>query len=256
MKTIAKLVRKAIMKIPKDILFTYKDFPIPQGKAGAVTQTIYRMLRAGEIKRYKKGHFYKPEKGYTGEDQLLSANTILKTYLVKNGHKIGYITGIQTYNTLGLTTQYPFVVQIASHLPFANLGQQGDRIRIKRVKSYVSVTDENWQMLQFLDLFRYFTVLYLDLNRARVIQYFINRLKKMNSKERKEIVALALSYPPRIRAFLGALLEQGGMKKRLAKLKHSLSPMSFYRLHADRYDLPTAQKWHLYDDLTRKQTFI
>ena len=164
MKTIGKLVRKAIMKIPKETLFTYKDLPIPQGKAGAVSQTIYRMLQAGEIKRYKKGHFYEPEKGYTGEDQLLSTNTILQTYLIKNGHKVGYMTGLQVYNTLGLTTQYPFVVQIASHLPFANLGAQGDRIRIKRVKSYVTVTDKNWKMLQF---FRPISLLYCGLFRPK-----------------------------------------------------------------------------------------
>ena len=180
----------------------------------------------------------------------------MDTLLVKNGKRIGYLTGLKLYNELRLTTQLYHAYDVASSERLTLDWYKDQGIKVYTVKSYVPVTDENYKMLQFLDLFRYFPSQPLDLNRRAVIAYFIHRLQKMSEEEQKLVVTFALSYPPRIRAFLGALLEQGGIKKYLKKLKKSLNPMSTYRLHANRYDLPTAKKWNLYDDLTRKRTAI
>lgn len=181
---------------------------------------------------------------------------MIELYLKKDGNRRGYITGISIYNALGLTTQYPFVLEIASYSPLPKLKYHGAYLRIKPVRSYVPVTDKNWEYLQFLDLFRYFPIRPLDLNREIVIQYFVDRLKKMNQKERKKVVTLALSYPPRVRAFLGALLEEGGLSSVSKPLIKSLNPTSYYKLHTTHYDLLAAKNWNLYDDFTRKRPIV
>lgn len=256
MKKIAKKLRQYIMSLPKEQLFTYADLPIPRLAKVAATQAIYRLVKRGVIKRLKKGTFYRPVHGYGGEARLIDPDIAIAYYLQEKGNKIGYVTGTTTYNALGLTTQHPLVLEVASYRPLAKLEYYGTYLQTKPVKSYIPVTEKNYQYLQFLDLFRFFPIRYLDLNRKSVINYFIDRLKKMSSKVRKQVVTFALSYPPRIRAFLGALLEAGGMHNITRQLMESLNPTSFYKLHARSYYLPTAKKWHLYDDITRKRKAI
>lgn len=256
MENISKELRRYVRSLPEEQLFTYADLPVPKSEKVAVTQTMYRLVKEGAIKKLKKGVFYRPAKGYDGKSRLINPHIVIESYLKANGNRRSYVTGITTYNALGLTTQHPFVLEVASYSSLPKLEYHGSYLRIKPVKSYVEVTDTNWQYLQFLDLLRYFPVRHLDLNRENVIRYFVVWLKKVRQKERREIVELALSYPPRIRAFLGALLEEGEMSMFTKPLMESLNPTSSYKLHTRRYYLPTAKKWNLYDDFARKQSTV
>lgn len=254
MEIVSKKVMEFIMSLPYDKLFTYKDIPTPKGKVSAVMQTLYRLVKEKTIHRYKKGVFYRPQKRSSGDFGGISNDKIMETYLRKENRRVGYITGLRLYNILGLTTQNPIVIEIASHVSLLRRSKKEDAWRF--VKSYAEVREDNYEYLQFLDLLRFFPMNFIDLNREEIIHYFIKRLQAMKKKEQEKIIHFSLSYPPRVRAFLGALLEQAKIKVGIDVLRESLNPISTYRLHARRYHLPTAKKWNLYDDLTRKQSAV
>ena len=55
----------------------------------------------------------------------------------------------------------------------------------------------------------------------------------------------ALKYPPRVRALLGAILQQMNPNLDLSKLKSSLNPISIYKLGIDNSILKAAEFWNI-----------
>ena len=80
---------------------------------------------------------------YSGEEE------VLKPYLYKNGKRIAYITGTSLYNRLGLTTQIPTIIKIASR--DKRITVSNGTVKASSVKSYVSVTDSNFHLLELLE---------------------------------------------------------------------------------------------------------
>ena len=84
-------------------------------------------------------------------------------------------------------------------------------IKATPVKSYVEVTESNYNLLGLLDAIK-------DLNKIPNINYnnalkrLIELLTELKNSELKNIINFALKYPPRVRALLGALLEETSIK--------------------------------------------
>ena len=71
-------------------------------------------------------------------------------------------------------------------------------------------------------------------------------LKAFNEQQTKALIQYALLYPPRVRALVGAILEQiGSDHKGLAKLKDSLNPLSTFTLGLSEEELPIKSKWYI-----------
>ena len=66
---------------------------------------------------------------------------LLNAYLFENGKQIAYVTGTRLYNQIGLTTQVPTVVQVASQKK--QVKTKIGALTIRPVKSYVEVTKLN-----------------------------------------------------------------------------------------------------------------
>ena len=84
-----------------------------------------------------------------------------------------------------------------------------------------------------------------DLDKKSAIKILENKILKLNQKQIKELIDIALEYPPRVRAFLGAILENIGIKKGIKKLDESLNPFSKYKLNLTKDILPTIEKWNI-----------
>ncbi len=61
----------------------------------------------------------------------------------------------------------------------------------------------------------------------------------------KELIKIALEYPPRVRAFLGALLENIDKNINIKSLDDSLNPLSEYELGLTKDILPTVENWNI-----------
>jgi len=238
---VAQKIEKQIKKLKEGTTFKYQQLSIESSEYSAAAKAIERLIEKGVIKRVSTGIFYKPKQTIFGELKP-NEQELLKPYLFKNNKRIAYITGLSLYNRMGLTTQVPRNIKIASR--DKRITVSVGNIKGNPVKSYVDVTDENFSLLEILDALKDFKKI-PDLDKNVGIKIISNQLKKLNIKEIKQLIDCALSYPPRVRAFLGALLEKMDLSIELKTLKKSLNPLSEYNYGINEKILPTVSNWNI-----------
>ncbi len=238
---IAQKIEEKINNFEKGKTFTYKELNLKKEEYQAATKAIERLIKKGIIKRISTGVFYKPKQTIFGELKP-NEEKIITSYLFQNGKRIAYITGLLLYNKMGLTSQVPKVISIASNKKRIYISKEN--IRAIAVRSYVDVTDENYRLLELLDAMKDFNKI-PDLDKNSAIRILTDKMLKLNDEQRIKLINIALDYPPRVRAFLGALLENGGKKKELKILNDSLNPLTIYNLGITKEILPTAEKWNI-----------
>ena len=238
---IARKIEEKIRTINDGETFTYKELSIEKNEYQSATKSIERLIKKGKIKRISPGIFFKPKQTVFGE-LLPKEEEILKPYLYNNGRRIAYITGVYLYNKLGLTTQIPQTIKLASREKEIKVNKPN--LKIKPAKSYIEVSNKNYQYLEILDAIKNFKKI-PDLNVKKGIKILLNILKELKKDEIKKIIKYSLKYPPRTRALLGALLEEIGFKEELNDLKNSLNPLSEYDFGIKKEILNNAENWKI-----------
>ena len=238
---ITKKIEKMLDSLESGIIFTYSDLKIKKDEYSAASKSIERLVKKGIIKRISTGVFYKPKQTIFGE-LMPDEEKIIKPYLFRNGKRIAYITGLLLYNKMGLTTQIPKEISIASNKKRIYISK--GNIKTKAVKSYVEVTDSNYKLLELLDALKDFKRI-PDLDKKSAISILSRKISELEKKQIKELIEIALEYPPRVRAFLGALLENIDKKINTKSLYDSLNPLSEYDLGLTKDILPTIEKWNI-----------
>jgi hypothetical protein len=118
-------------------------------------------------------------------------------------------------------------------------------IEITSAKSYVEVTDENYYLLELLDAMKDFKRI-SDTNPEDVVKFLLGKIRALNSSEQKLLVNIAMSYPPRVRALAGALVDKVLLNKKMTEnLKSSLNPLSEYNYRIKKEYLSTAPNWNI-----------
>ena len=238
---IAKKIEEQIDSIENGKTFTYKNLNIKKEEYSAASKSIERLIKKEIIKRISTGVFYKPKRTVFGELKP-DEEKIITPYLFKNGKRIAYITGLLLYNKMGLTTQIPKEISIASNKKRIYISK--GNIKAKAVKSYVEVTNDNYKMLELLDALKDFKKI-PDLDKKSSISILTRKISELEKKQVKKLIEIALEYPPRVRAFLGALLENIDKNINIKSLDDSLNPLSEYELGLTKDILPTAEKWNI-----------
>ena len=239
---LATEIRKRIKQLPEGKTFGYDDLRIAKEDYTTAAKALERLQKEGLIKKVSKGVFYKPEKTVFGELKPEYSEQ-LRPYLFENGKRIAYETGTSLYNRLGLTTQMAFRIKIAS---------RGKRININRgslkadgVQSYTEVTDSNYETLGLLDAIKDVKRI-PDCSVAQAVRRLSAIVKALSEKQTELLIKYALLYPPRVRALLGAILENNGNKaKGIDKLKDSLNSLSTIKLGLKETELPTKSNWYI-----------
>jgi len=235
-------IRNRIKQLPEGKVFRYDDLRIAKKDYTTAAKALERLLKSGHIKKVSKGVFYKPKQTVFGELKP-DYSEQLRPYLFENGKRIAYETGTSLYRRLGLTTQMAFSIKIAS---------RGKRIKINSgslkanaVKSYAEVTENNYEMLGLLDAFKDIKEI-PDASVSEVVNRLRAILKKLDKKQIETLIKYALLYPSRVRALVGAILQNIDYKnKSLDKLKQSLNPLSTIKLGIAEKELPTKNNWYI-----------
>jgi len=239
--SITKKIENKISLINEGETFTYQQLSIDKSEYQTAAKSIERLIKKGVIKRISPGIFFRPKQTVFGE-LLPNDEEVLKSYLFSNGKRIAYITGTYLYNKLGLTTQIPQIIKIASREKEVKVNKAN--IKTKPAKSYVDVTNKNYQYLEILDAIKDFNKI-PDLNIENGIKILLNILKKLRREDIDKILKYSLKYPPRTRALLGALLEEIGIKDNFDNLLDSLNPLSEYSIGIKKDILPTIENWKI-----------
>ncbi|MCF0075763.1 DUF6088 family protein [Dyadobacter sp. CY261] len=241
MGSVSEKIAERIKAISEDMSFGYEELPIEPDEFWSAAKAIERLQKKGVIRKLSKGRFYKPKMTVFGEKRP-DEQEILRPYLYRQGKRIAYITGMGLYNRLNLTTQIPAVIHIAScsRRSLTGIGY----LRVKPVKSYVDVSEENYQILGFLDALKDLRRI-PDLDISAGMTLFKSMIKALGLDQQDQMITLALSYPPRVRALLGAILEDIMSTPDLRQLKESLNPFTRFALGVNSTVLKTAPTWNI-----------
>lgn len=237
---IATKIADEVKTLPIGKIFGYDDLDIKPDQYVTVAKVLERLQKKGVIKKVANGKFYKPQQTVFGELKP-SEEEILKPYLFEDNRRIAYVTGAYLYNQMGLTRQIVSKIKIASRAK--RIFIQSGALKATPVKSYVEVTNANYQQLGFLDALKDINKV-PDLNPKSGVTLLGNTLSNMSNKELKSLITYALAYPPRVRAILGALLENVNKIEITKPLKERLNPFTQYKTVITK-ELPTATNWNL-----------
>lgn len=112
---------------------------------------LKRIVDNSDLKRYRKGIYYRAETTPFGGTRLNPAYIINDVYLHKHGKTIGYETGASFLNRIGLTTKIAKYKYYATNA-FKQTGSRIDKkLNIALRKPKATVTEENHRYLQLLD---------------------------------------------------------------------------------------------------------
>lgn len=239
---VADKINKQLKKIKAGDTFKYQQLDIATDEYQAAAKVLERLVKKGIIKRASTGVFYKPKQTVFGELKPREGDIIKRYLFDKNNRRIAYITGTALYNKLGLTTQIPKVFKIASLNRRITI--DNGQIKAKPVKSYIEITNSNFELLEILDALKDFNQI-PDLDVKEGIKNLTSRIKKLNNKDLQALIKYSLKYPPRTRALLGAILEKLNLKDSTQELKESLNPLTQYEIRVTPNILPTAPSWNI-----------
>jgi len=228
-------------KIPLGRIFTLENFANSEVKTASVVKALNRMASAGKISKLAKGKFYKPEKTVFGNLKP-SQDEVIKDLLMRNGKLVGYITGIQIFNSLGLTTQLSNVIEIASNDIRPDFSRE--RFKVSLIKQKNPIKKSDIHLLQILDAIRYIKKI-PDTNIKNVCIRFKAIFNEFTDDKSKRIIKLSLNYPPATRALVGAIFEEIGSYELTAPLVKSLNPLTSYNLIGASTVLSCAKSWNI-----------
>lgn len=240
--TLTAKIRDKISKFPEGKTFRYEDLCINKSEFLTAAKAMERMQKSGVIKKVSKGVFYKSEKSIFGELKP-DYSELLRPYLFENGKRVAYETGTSLYRRIGLTTQMTFRIKIASRSKRITITR--GLLKVDSVKSYADVDDNNYEILGLLDAVK-------DIKRIPdcTVDQAVRRLsviiKNLSTKQSEELIEYALLYPARVRALLGAVLENNNYEfARWKVLKETLNPFTIIKLGINETELPTIVNWNI-----------
>ncbi len=237
--SITRAVQNTVESMAKGEVFGYQDLPEFNSSSGAVVKAINRMVANNRLVRLSKGQFYTPKKGIFGIRKPAD-NEIIKSILYKNWQLTGYITGTSLYNKLGLTTQLPRTVTIASNA--SRQRKEYGTIAINIVSARCPIDEKNVKLLQYLDALKDIKKI-PDSNSNSSLIIIKHYLSKLSGEKKKYILELVQDYyGPQVRALLGLLFSSLGYKVP-GSLRQSLNPTTIFKLGLDASKWPMAKEW-------------
>ena len=238
---IAAAINRKIDRIPPGKIFGYEEFPQYRNSPDAVLRAVCRRVDSGSLRRLRRGRFYRAWQGILGEMPPSDAE-LLRDALYREGKRIGYITGPALYNRMGLTTQSPKTITIASERTPGTI--DFGTIRIKFVPSRAPVKDSTIELQEILDALRDVRTV-PDASVETVINALARRLTNLGSTDLQTMQKLAVQYyNAATRALLGLLLSTNKQPV-LPDLKNSINPSTRFSIGIKPDQWPQARAWNI-----------
>lgn len=160
-----------------------------------IRSIIKRLSEKELVFKIKNGIYALPDKkNIMGKSSVYTSDIIRKKYLGYGEFVIGYKTGLNFANMLGLTTQTASVESIISNV----VSNKKREIRINNIRLIINaprlkVTNENYKLIQILDLlneFEKYSEIELKSASKSILKYISDL--RLNEEEMEKIVS---SYP-------------------------------------------------------------
>lgn len=241
--TIAQKIEDRINLIADGTVFSIDDLGLPNDWWENIRVKLSRMVGKGIVQKLSKDKFYKPQKSAFG---LLkpSLREIVKDIIYdKDGKTTGYLTGYSIWNDMGLTTQVASIIMIASNKR-RNPTKRG-MYSIRFVFQPAAVTKDNIPFLQILDTIKFIKDI-PDTNVAQSVLTLKSLIGNLQKDDVKKLLRLSAKYPPRVKALLGAILDNLGYEDITSDLNDTLNPGTKYKFGlGSTHVLLNKEKWNI-----------
>lgn len=130
------------------------DIQIKEMSATNLSRQIKKLEDEGKIKKYDAEICFIPKQTMFKSGSIISRNAIIEKKYLKNKDTVfGYISGIMFANWIGLTTQVPAIYEIVTNRMIEDYQETSiASVKVILHKSRVTITEDNYRILQFLDL--------------------------------------------------------------------------------------------------------
>ena len=231
-------VKRKIQRLPKGEIISLGNFRKFANKK-AVTFALSKLKRSGDIERLEKGKYYVPENskfGILGPSDRSIVETLLREV------EGGYVSGLSSYNKLGLTTQIPNEITIVGK----RYGRKTSigKLKIKYVRRRTPIRKkENIAILQILDAVN-------DLKRipdtptTEVLKILKKEIQSLPLSVKKEMINVSRYYRPFVMALIGEIFEEEGIKE-VQKLRSLINPLTVFKVGIPEKILPLKKNWNL-----------
>lgn len=184
------------------------------------------MVKAGLIEKVGRGKYYRPKTSVFGNIEPLP-DEMVKDLMYSNGVLSGYVTGYSVWNQMGLTSQISNMIIIGTSRRRDSLKR--GKYDIRFIMQPNKITSDSIPLLQILDSLKLIKRI-PDTTADQSVMIIKKYISELDENRLSSLVKLAMKYPPRVRASLGAILESIGNNQYLGKLKQSLNPTSTYAI--------------------------
>ncbi len=164
----------------------------------AIRQQILNLTNKNLLIRYDTGIYFIPGKSIFKTSQTLNQNKIIeKKYISINDEIVGYFSGLNFANKIGITTQVPNLYEVVSNkatCDYRELKIGSTKIILRKPRT--KITKENYLGLQFLDMVKEIdnlSILDKEENK-KIVQNYMNVAKISFEKLQK----LLEFYPDKI----------------------------------------------------------
>ncbi|MFC2080812.1 DUF6088 family protein [Bacteroidota bacterium] len=243
--SLSRKIRNRVRRINKRTLFSAESIRTLGESLLAISKELSRMTQRGELRRYSNGVYYRPEQSRFGENGP-STEDVLRFLMYNKGKREGYVTGERTYNYLGLTTQIPSTITIATN-KIKRSGKFG-RVMIHYVKSYAEPNEKNIPLLQILDTIKNIEHIQ-DASISESLIILNGIIKNLSNERRSELLVLVKKYPPKVRALTGLIVENVsyGYSRHLENLKSTIIGRGKYYLRTREIPFTNNANWNIYE---------
>jgi hypothetical protein len=157
-----------------------------------LAKELNKLCESGSLIRYERGLYYIPTETPLGKSSLNPYKVIERKYIGDGNSTNGFYSGMTLLNRLGLTTQMPNILEICtnnepSKIRTVKVGSQQITLRRARTK----ITNENVDVLRFLELMNFVPSKFFDEERLELITEYI----KSTGINRKAISEYAPYFP-------------------------------------------------------------
>lgn len=239
--TAAYEIVKRVEALGTERMFSIADLGLPYDWWENIRVKLSRMVKEHKLVKVTKGRYYRPAISILGPVPP-STQELVRDILYDNGEVKGYLTGYSIWDSMGLTTQFSSTIIIGLNKRKDPIIRDGRKIRF--VIQPNEINETNIRLLQVLDSLKYIkdipdTTIKRSLDRLRDI------VSGFDKEELQMTIKLSMKYPPRVRALLGALIDGIGYQDLIEQLRHTLNPLTTFRIGISSSDLSTVKNWNI-----------
>jgi len=163
--------------------------PYDEARA-AVNVKLKRIADKGNLRRIRKGVYCHVRQTVFGPVTPDLDHMIARSFMIKDGKRIGYQSGAGLLNYLGLSTLLPREIEITTN---QYRSKPPDNCHIRLRKPVAAIADDNWKYLQFIDVVDCLPTAHID---AKVPEQLMKALAAKRGLEPLTLIFTAKRYYP------------------------------------------------------------